>query len=54
MLANDEVFMDIDDNGVLIARDPRRILGRQLTPRPIHLLNISIIFILITFWIMYY
>ncbi len=51
MLADDEVFMDVDDNGVLIARDPQGILGQQLRPRPIHLLNISIIFILITFWI---
>jgi hypothetical protein len=49
MLANDEVFMDADDNGVLIARDPQGILDHQLRPRPIHLLNISIIFILITF-----
>ncbi len=54
MLANDKVFMDIDDNGVLIDRDPQGILDQQLRPRQIHLLNISIIFTLITFWIIYY
>jgi len=36
--------MEVDDNILLILGNPRRMLGHQLKPHPIHYLNIVIIF----------
>jgi hypothetical protein len=41
-----EVLVEVGDASVLIIGDQRGILGQQLRPRPIHLLNI-ILFIII-------
>jgi hypothetical protein len=41
--AGHEVLMEVDDNIWLIVGDQQGILYEQLTPRPIHLLNIIII-----------
>jgi hypothetical protein len=43
--AGHEVLADVDVNITQIVGDPRGILGRQLRPHPIHLLNIIIILI---------
>ncbi len=47
MHAGHEVLMEADDISLPIAGDTQMILGQQLKPRQIHLLNIVII-ILIT------
>ncbi len=41
--AGHKLFMEVDDISVLIVGDAQGILGRQLRPHPIHLLNITII-----------
>ncbi len=44
-----KVLMEVDDNSALIVNDLERILGHQLSLRPIHLAN-NIIIILIINW----
>jgi len=39
MHAGYKVLMEVDNNSALIAGHPERILGQQLRPQPIHLLN---------------
>jgi hypothetical protein len=39
--------LEVDDYNVLIVCDPQGILGLQLRPRPIHLLNIIIVTLLL-------
>jgi len=41
--AGDEVSVEVDNNGTLIAGDPCWILGQQLRARPIHILNTIVI-----------
>jgi hypothetical protein len=43
MCVSNEVLMQVDDIGALIAGNPQGISGLQLSPRPIYLLNIIII-----------
>ncbi len=38
-------MVEVDDNNGLIVGDEQRILGQQLKPQPIHLLNIIYIVI---------
>jgi hypothetical protein len=40
VLAGHRVLIKVDENGVLIIGNPQGIFGWQLTPAPIHLLNI--------------
>jgi hypothetical protein len=51
--AGREVLMEVDDISLPIAGDALMILGQQLKPRQIHLLNI-VIMILITKYIICY
>ncbi len=39
--AGHKLFMEYDDISVLIVGDAQLILGQQLRPHPIHLLNIT-------------
>ncbi len=47
MRAGHEVLVEVDDNNAMIVVNPWGILGRQLRPRQINLLNIIIIIIII-------
>ncbi len=40
LLANNKVFIEVNDNSALIVGDLNRILSRQLRPCSMHLLNI--------------
>jgi hypothetical protein len=40
--ADHEVVMEVDDNSAMIVADPQGILGQQLRPNPLPLLNIII------------
>jgi len=40
-----DVLIEVDDNLLLIVGNPQGILGKQLKPHPIHLLNIVILLI---------
>jgi hypothetical protein len=40
MHAGLKVLMEVDDYSVLIVCGPQGILGQQLMPRPMHLLNV--------------
>ncbi len=44
--------MEVDKNSVLIVGNLQGILGQELCPHPIHILNIYIIYMLITYWIL--
>ncbi len=48
MSADYKVLMEVDDNILLIVGNPQGILGQQVRPYPIHLLNDIIIIIIIT------
>jgi hypothetical protein len=43
--SDNKVLMEFGKNNVLIVGDPRGILGKQLRPAPIHLLNTIIIIV---------
>ncbi len=52
--AGHKVLADVDVNIAQIVGDPRGILGWQLRPHPIHLLNIIIILISYLIIVYYY
>jgi hypothetical protein len=49
-----EVFMEVDDNILLIVGDPCEILDHTLRPHPIQLLNIIIISIILKYILLDY
>jgi hypothetical protein len=44
-----EVSMEVDDNSALIFGNPQYILDWQLSPRPVHFLNLIVIVVLFNF-----
>jgi hypothetical protein len=44
--ASHKVLMELDNNISLIVGYPQGVLGQQLRPHPIHLLNITIIILI--------
>jgi hypothetical protein len=50
MHADHKVFIEVDDNIALIVGDPQGILGQQLWPRSIDLLNIIMIILIISYY----
>jgi hypothetical protein len=48
--ADHKVLIEVDDNIVLIVGDPQGILGQQLWPRSIDLLNTIMIMFIISYY----